>query len=368
MLTFENITKVYPGNVKAVDNLNLRIAKGELVVFIGPSGCGKTTSLKMVNRLIQPTSGKIYLDDMDTDHLDPVELRRQIGYVIQDIGLFPHKTVAANIAIVPKLKRWPKEKITQRVDELLQLVNMDPELFRNRVPNELSGGQQQRIGVLRALAAEPDVMLMDEPFGALDPITRDQLQDELKRLQQKLHKTIIFVTHDMDEALKIADRIVIMKDGLVLQASTPEEILREPANDFVRSFIGEERLMRRPEHVEVAEVMLKKPIKIEYNKGLRQGLETMREESVDSLLIVDEEDHFLGVVDVQDIQANLGQKKKLHEIMQERPTVFMDDSVKAVVKIMVNEGIRAVPVVDANGRLQGIVTRSRVVNFVLDYL
>jgi len=368
MLTFENITKIYAGDIKAVDNLNLKIAKGELVVLIGPSGCGKTTSLKMINRLIQPSSGKIYLDGMDTDRLNPVELRRQIGYVIQDIGLFPHKTIAENIAIVPRLIKWPKEKIAARVDELLQMVNMDTELYKDRVPNELSGGQQQRIGVLRALAAEPDVMLMDEPFGALDPITRDQLQDELKRLQKRLQKTIIFVTHDMDEALKIADRIIIMKDGKVVQAASPEEILREPANDFVRNFIGQERLVRRPEHVTVSEVMLRKPVMIDYDKGLRQGLETMREEGVDSLMITDHEDRFLGVVDVQDIQRNLGEKKQLREVMKARPTVLLDDNVKAVVEIMVTKGIRAVPVVDTAGHIRGIVTRSRVVNFVLDYM
>jgi osmoprotectant transport system ATP-binding protein len=368
MVIFEDVTKVYPGNYKAVDNINLKVGKGELVVLIGPSGCGKTTTLKMVNRLIQPSSGKIYLDGFDTDKLDPVELRRQIGYVIQDIALFPHKTVAGNIAVVPRLKKWNREDVTKRVDELLNMVNMEPELFRNRFPNELSGGQQQRIGVLRALAAEPEVMLMDEPFGALDPITRDQLQDELKRLQQKLHKTIIFVTHDMDEALKIADRIVIMKDGHIIQAATPEEILQQPVNDFVRNFIGEERLVRRPEQVTVAEVMLKKPVKMEYYKGLRQGLATMREAGVDSLLITDNDDKFLGVVDVQDIQVNLSKKNKLHEIMREQPTAREDDNVKTVVKLMVDRGIRFVPVVGQEGRLKGIVTRSCVVNFILDYM
>lgn len=369
MVIFDQITKIYPGDVRAVDNLNLEINRGELVVLIGPSGCGKTTSLKMVNRLIQPSSGKIFLNGTDTDELNAVELRRQIGYVIQNIGLFPHKTVASNIAVVPHLKKWPQGDVDKRVDELLHMVGMEPKLYRHRFPNELSGGQQQRIGVLRALAAEPEVMLMDEPFGALDPITRDQLQDELKRLQQKLHKTIIFVTHDMDEALKIADKVVIMKDGLVLQAASPEEILQQPANDFVRHFIGEDRLIRRPEQVLVSEVMLKKPVKIEYYKGLRQGLVRMREESVDSLLIVDNDDKFLGVVDVRDIQANLSNKRKLlQDIMHARPTVDESDNVKAVVKLMVGNGIRFVPAVDNKGHLKGIVTRSCVVNFILDYM
>ena len=267
MVIFEEVTKIYPGNVKAVDSLCLKVKRGELVVLIGPSGCGKTTTLKMVNRLIEPSSGKIFLAGTDTDELDAVELRRQIGYVIQNIGLFPHKTVASNIAVVPRLKKWSPKDVDKRVDELLGMVGMEPKLYRNRFPNELSGGQQQRIGVLRALAAEPEVMLMDEPFGALDPITRDQLQDELKRLQQRLHKTIIFVTHDMDEALKIADKIVIMKDGLILQAASPEEILQQPANDFVRHFIGEDRLIRRPEQVLVSEVMLKNQLKLNITRA-----------------------------------------------------------------------------------------------------
>lgn len=369
MVILEGVTKVYPGNVKAVANFNLHINRGELVVLIGPSGCGKTTTLKMINRLIQPSAGKIFINGTDTDKLNAVELRRQIGYVIQDIALFPHRTVAGNIATVPRLKKWTLEEINNRVNELLSMVNMDPEQYRDRFPNELSGGQQQRIGVLRALAAEPEVMLMDEPFGALDPITRDQLQDELKRLQQRLHKTIIFVTHDMDEALEIADKIVIMKDGLILQVASPEEILRQPANDFVRHFIGEDRLVRRPEQVTVSEVMLKKPVKIEYYKGLRQGLAIMREESVDSLLIVDNNDKFLGVVDARDIQANLNNnQKQLQDIMQDRPAVNEGDNVKSVVQLMVDNGVRFVPAIDDNGHLKGIVTRSRVVNFVLDYM
>lgn len=368
MVTFVEVTKIYSDNIKAVNNLSLTINKGELVVFIGPSGCGKTTSLKMVNRLIQPTSGKIIVNGLDTDKINPVDLRRQIGYVIQDIALFPHHTVASNIGTVPRLKNWKPPEIAERVNSLLKLVDMDPALYGDRFPNELSGGQQQRIGVLRALAAEPEVMLMDEPFGALDPITREQLQDELKRLQQKVNKTIIFVTHDMDEALKIADRIVIMKDGVIVQVASPEEILREPANDFVRSFIGEERLIRRPDKVLASEVMLRKPVCLEYDKGLRQGLEAMREESVDSLLIIDRDDHFMGVVDVHNIQSNLNCCSVLREVMTPWPTVQEGDSVKTAVKHMVEGNLRFIPVVNAEGQIRGIVTRSRVVNFVLDYM
>ncbi|OPL07633.1 MAG: hypothetical protein AVO33_04460 [delta proteobacterium ML8_F1] len=368
MVTFENVTKIYPGGVTAVKDMNLNIAKGELVVLIGPSGCGKTSSLKMINRLIEPSSGKIIVNGIDTQKLDGVELRRRIGYVIQDIALFPHKNVAGNIATVPRLKKWHSERIQARVDELLTMVDMDPALFRNRYPSELSGGQQQRIGVLRALAAEPEVLLMDEPFGALDPITREQLQDELKRLRQKVKKTIVFVTHDMDEALKLGDRIVLMKEGRIVQVDTPEGILREPANDFVRSFIGEKRLIRQPDKVMVHEVMLTNPTCIEADKGLHQGLELMREESVDSLLIVDELQGFLGVVEVQTIQLNLTQRKSLGEIMSSWPRVLEKDSVKEVVKLMVAGDLRFVPVVDEKNHIKGIVTRASVVNFVLDYM
>ncbi len=368
MVTFEKVSKTYPGGVMAVKNLNLTIAQGELVVLIGPSGCGKTSSLKMVNRLIEPTSGRIIVSGVDTQKLDPVALRRKIGYVIQDIALFPHRNVAQNIATVPRLKKWDQKKIQERVDELLRLVDMDPALYRGRYPLELSGGQQQRIGVLRALAAEPEVLLMDEPFGALDPITREQLQDELKRLRQKVKKTILFVTHDMDEALKLADRIVLMRDGVIVQVDTPEGLLREPANDFVRNFIGEKRLIRQPDKVLVHEVMRTKPTCIEGDKGLHQGLELMREEAVDSLLIMDRSGDFLGVVEVQTIQQNLEARKSLEAIMTPWPTVNENDSVKRVVRLMVEGNLRFIPVVDETGRIKGIVTRANVVNFVLDYM
>lgn len=368
LVTFVDICKVYDGKLKAVNSLNLTINKGELVVLIGPSGCGKTTTLKMVNRLIQPTSGKIIINDIDTNEMDVVELRRHIGYVIQDIALFPHRTVADNIATVPHLKKWDASRIKERVNTLLEMVDMDPNFYRDRYPNELSGGQQQRIGVLRALAAEPEVMLMDEPFGALDPITREQLQDELKRLQQLVNKTIIFVTHDMDEALKIADRIVIMKDGEIVQVASPEEILRQPANDFVRNFIGEKRLIRQPELVVASEVMLSKPVCMRFDKGLHQGLETMREENVDSLLIIDKYNHYMGVVEVSTIQKNFRHAKTLQELMIEWPTVEETDSVKTTVCLMVENNLRFIPVVNKTGEIKGIVTRSRVVNFVLDYM
>lgn len=234
MIKFENVSKRYGDHI-VLQNINLKFETGQFIALIGTSGCGKTTTLQMINRLIEPSTGTIYIDDMDIRELNPVELRRGIGYVIQEIGLFPHMTIKQNIEVVPKMLKWDKEKMDARSKELLKLVNM-PEECLDRYPSSLSGGQQQRIGVLRALAADAPIILMDEPFGALDPITRSNLQDEIKLLQNKLKKTIVFVTHDMDEAIKIADQIVLMNDGEVVQMSTPQEMLDHPANDFVRDF------------------------------------------------------------------------------------------------------------------------------------
>ncbi|WP_348727209.1 betaine/proline/choline family ABC transporter ATP-binding protein [uncultured Mycolicibacterium sp.] len=239
-ILLDGVTKRYgEGSAPAVDNISMEIPAGEIVMLVGPSGCGKTTTMKMINRLIEPTSGRILIGDDDVTKRDPDELRRHIGYVIQGAGLFPHFTVGDNIAIVPKLLKWDKDRIAARVDELLDLVSLDPAQYRDRYPGELSGGQQQRVGVARALAADPPVLLMDEPFGAVDPITRQRLQDELLRLQEDLRKTIVFVTHDFDEAVKLGDRIAILQAGSkIVQYDTPEQILTHPADDFVRTFVG----------------------------------------------------------------------------------------------------------------------------------
>jgi len=239
-ILLDGVTKRYDAKgPAAVDDITIEFPAGEIVMLVGPSGCGKTTTMKMINRLIEPTSGRILIGDDDVTHRDPDELRRHIGYVIQGAGLFPHYTVGENIAIVPRLLKWDKQRIAARVDELLDLVNLEPAQYRDRYPRELSGGQQQRVGVARALAADPPVLLMDEPFGAVDPITRQHLQDELLRLQDELHKTIVFVTHDFDEAVKVGDRIAILTEGSrIVQYDRPEEILANPADDFVRGFVG----------------------------------------------------------------------------------------------------------------------------------
>ncbi len=244
MITFHNISKAYPDGTQAVSQFDLTVNEGEFFVLIGPSGCGKTTTMKMINRLIEPTEGSIEINGKLISNVNIHELRWNIGYVLQQIALFPNMTIAENIAVVPEMKKWKKEVIQARVNELLEMVGLEPTTFRDRKPSELSGGQQQRIGVARALAANPDILLMDEPFSALDPISREQLQDDIKNLQKNIKKTIIFVTHDMDEALKLGDRICMMQDGKVVQVSTPDELLSQPKNEFVSAFIGERKRSR----------------------------------------------------------------------------------------------------------------------------
>ncbi len=247
MIRLEDLTKRYPGEEEpAVDDLTMAVPSGEIVVLVGPSGCGKTTTLKMINRLIEPSSGRIYLDGEDVTDMNPDRLRRRIGYVIQQIGLFPHMTIADNVATVPKMLRWDETRTRERVDELLDLMGLDPGTYRDRYPKELSGGQRQRVGVARALCADPPVMLMDEPFGAVDPITRVRLQNEFLRLQEEIDKTIVFVTHDIDEAVRMGDRIAILrKGGRIAQYDTPETILTAPADDFVSDFIGKGASLKR---------------------------------------------------------------------------------------------------------------------------
>jgi osmoprotectant transport system ATP-binding protein len=246
-IVLTDLTKQYPGQPKAaVDKVSMQIPAGEIVVFVGPSGCGKTTTMRMINRMIEPTSGTIEIGGEDVTKLNDVQLRRRIGYVIQQIGLIPHLSIAQNVALVPKLLKWDKKRTTDRVDEMLTVVGLDPEQYRDRYPRQLSGGQQQRVGVARALAADPEIMLMDEPFGAVDPITRSRLQDEFLSLQQTLKKTIVFVTHDFDEALKLGDRIAVLREGSqIAQFDTPEAILANPADDFVEGFIGEGAALKR---------------------------------------------------------------------------------------------------------------------------
>lgn len=367
MLKLDKVSKIYKGGKRAVKEITLHIDKGEFICFIGPSGCGKTTTMKMINRMIEPSKGSIFIEGENILDKDPVELRREIGYVIQQIGLFPHMTIQQNITLVPRLLKWPEDKKRARAEELLKLVDMGPE-YLNRYPYELSGGQQQRIGVLRALAADPPLILMDEPFGALDPITRDSLQEEFKNLQRTLDKTIVFVTHDMDEAIKLADRIVILRDGEIVQVGTPDEILRNPANEFVEEFIGKERLLQaRPNLERVEQIMNPNPITVTSDKSLSDAIQIMRQHRVDSLLVVDENHVLKGYIDVELIDLNRKKANLVGDVLQtELYTVLKNTLVRDTVRKILKRGMKYVPVVDENGRLAGIVTRASLVDIVYD--
>jgi osmoprotectant transport system ATP-binding protein len=258
MIEFRGVSKTYAGSDRPVVNdLSFEILEGEICVLVGPSGCGKTTTMRMVNRLIEPTEGEILIDGEPNTAMSGTQLRRRIGYAIQQIGLFPHRTIAENIATVPSLLNWDRQRIRERVDELLELVGLDPDDYRGRYPAELSGGQQQRVGVARAMAADPPIMLMDEPFGAVDPITRERLQDEFLNIQQDVKKTIVFVTHDIDEAIKMGDKIAILKQGgFLAQYDTPENILSNPNSEFVASFVGNDRILKRLSLTRVGDMQL----------------------------------------------------------------------------------------------------------------
>ncbi|MCK1975920.1 ABC transporter ATP-binding protein [Jeotgalicoccus huakuii] len=366
MLSFKNVSKTYGGNKKAVDNISLDINEGEFIAFIGTSGSGKTTALRMINRMIEPSTGTITINGEDISKKNPVELRRSIGYVIQQIGLLPHMTIKENITLVPRLLKWSDEDKDKKARELIKLVDL-PEEYLDRYPSELSGGQQQRIGVVRALAAEQNIILMDEPFGALDPITRDTLQDLVKELQKKLGKTFIFVTHDMDEAIKLADRIVIMSHGKIVQFDTPDEILRHPANDFVRDFIGEGRLIQdRPNMRTVQDAMIQ-PISITVDKSINDCITLMREKRIDTILVTDDQKKLLGFVDIEDINDGYRKGMDLVDLMnRDVYRIGIDSKLQDSVRTILKRNIRNIPVIDDNNKLVGLITRSNLVDIVYD--
>jgi osmoprotectant transport system ATP-binding protein len=369
LIEFKNVTKKYEDGFVAIKNLNLTVHDHELFVLIGPSGSGKTTTMKMMNRLIEPTSGEIFINGENIAKQNPVKLRRNIGYVIQQIGLMPHMTIRENVALVPKLKKWDEKRYMKKVDELIEMVGLDPKEVGDRYPDELSGGQQQRIGVIRALAADPEVILMDEPFSALDPISREQLQEELTRLQQELKKTIVFVTHDIDEAIKIGDRICLMKDGEIVQLDRPEVILRHPANEFVRQFIGEERLQDASNIPDLEELMIP-PITAYPTRGLAEALKYMRNKRVDHLVIVDRYNQYYGVVNIWDMRkAYKDEQLHLIDIVQKDfPTLKISDSPEKALQ-MVNESKTGfVPVLDEKNKVKGIINRSSIVSYVVSQL
>ena len=367
MIKFENISKVYEDGFKALKNINLHIKKGELLVLIGPSGCGKTTTMKMINRLIDSTEGKIYVNGKLINEQDPVKLRRDIGYVIQQIGLFPHMTIAENVALVPKLKKENESEYKNKIDELLNMVGLDPEIYRDRYPAELSGGQQQRVGVIRALAAEPSIILMDEPFSALDPISREQLQEELVKLQKEINKTIVFVTHDMDEALKIADRICIMREGEILQLDTPKRILSHPANDFVRDFIGEDRLSKVSSYPELEEVLVN-AVTIEPTNSLGEAIKVLQNNKVDRLVVVDTNNKFVGIINAWDVYKNYKNKDLIVKDFMKTDYIKLNinQSFEEAFNIITKVDNALLPVISNSKELKGVITNESIVEILVD--
>ncbi|MGH4119445.1 betaine/proline/choline family ABC transporter ATP-binding protein [Clostridium sp.] len=364
MIEFINVKKSFKDKV-VIKNMSLKINKGEFVVFIGLSGCGKTTSLKMINKLTKITSGKILIDGKDIETEDTIELRRNMGYIIQQTGVFPHMTVKENIELIPRLQKLDVDKIEKRTLVLLEMVGLNAEEYMNKYPGELSGGQQQRIGVARAFATKPDIILMDEPFSALDPITRNELQEELFNLQQEVKKTIVFVTHDMDEALKLADRICILKDGEIVQYDTPENILRNPAGAYVEEFIGKNRIWSNPEFIKAKDIMIEDPVAISGKRSIIQGLDIMKKNKVDSLLITDRDGKLSGIVTLKDIKKDINKTSKLEEIMEEEViTVKDNDNLVNILETMNKHGIGYVPVVNDDKKLVGLITRSSLLSIL----
>lgn len=345
-----------------IEGMDLTIEKGHLVVLIGPSGCGKTTILKMINRLIRPTSGQILINGTNIMDQDVIELRRNIGYVIQQTGLFPHMTIEENIQIVPKLKKMPKEEIQRRTLAMMEMIGMDPDEFLYRYPVQLSGGQQQRIGVARAFATDPEIILMDEPFSALDPITRGQLQDELVELQAKLHKTIVFVTHDMDEAVKIADRICILNGGKVLQYGSPEEILKNPSEGFVSDFVGRDRIWNSPDLIKARDIMILDPVTTSAELTLLQAIEVMRHRRVDSLIVINSKHQLKGIITANMIRQAQDRNCAVRDVMRKDCiAIQQDDSIVNLLRTLRENQVSAIPVIDENRVLKGLITTSSLV-------
>ncbi len=368
MIVLEDVTKNFPGHEKpAVNKLSLEIKEGEICVFVGPSGCGKTTTMKMINRLYEVTEGKIYVNGEDIKGVDVNTLRRNIGYVIQEIGLFPHMTIEENVATVPRELGWPRDKIKKRVYELLKLVGLEPSEFAKRRPSALSGGQRQRVGVARAMAADPPVLLMDEPFGAVDPITRGRLQNEFLRLQEQMKKTIVFVTHDIDEAIKMGDKIAVMREGNLVQYSTPDDLLSTPKNEFVASLVGRNRSIKRL-HLIHAESVVKPELPF---IKLKDTLNIIREKIKDSHLevaaVVDDKDRLKGVISQSDIKDLEDEKITASRIYSEIDNFCTDDAtLNDVLSVMLNCGEGYVVVTQEEEKVQGVITLGDIMGVVKD--
>lgn len=362
MIEFQHVTKSFKDN-KVLSDISLTIEDGELVAIIGSSGCGKTTTLKMINRLIRPTKGKIFIDGKDIEDMNKVEMRRSIGYVIQQAGLFPHMTVRENIELIQRLEKKDEEQISKNTEYLMDMVGLNGDEFLDRYPNDLSGGQQQRVGVARALANNPKIMLMDEPFSALDPMTRVSLQDELIALHEKVDKTIVFVTHDMDEAIKIADKICIMKDGHILQYDTPEEILKNPANEFVENFVGKNRIWGSPEYIKVEDIMIENPVTCTGDLSRTRCVKRMKERHVDTLLVVNENRKLQGMINRKALYRAKNPLAAAETMMKtDVLTASPDDNILQLLKLIDEYDVGNIPVVDENEKVLGLITNSNLIS------
>lgn len=365
MIRLEELTKTFQtdqGTVTAVDHVSLEVPEGDICVLLGPSGCGKTTTMKMINRLISPTSGKIYIDGKDTDEYDPVELRRNIGYAIQQIGLFPNMTVAENISVVPSLLGWDKKKCRERARELLNMVAMDPDAFMERYPNELSGGQQQRIGVIRALAADAPVLLMDEPFGAIDPINREVIQDEFLKMQEDIRKTIIFVSHDIDEAVKMGDRVAIFREGRLEQYSPPDELLAWPVSEFIADFVGGDRTLKRLRLASIADVMRNDVQTLKPGDPVERAREILESSSQEGVPVVDRDGHPRGYINQRIAEGESGKAGDLAHPLSF--TVRARDDLRTAVSSMFTHNVSWVAVLDDGGHLIGYVSQQDITDLL----
>ena len=363
VIRFENVSRSF-GNKTVLKNINLEIPDNAITCLIVESGCGKTTILKMINRLIEPTSGTITINKRNILKQDPIKLRRSIGYVIQQTGLFPHMTIRENIAIILKLKK-KKEFVDKRILELMDMIELNPSEYLDSYPSELSGGQQQRIGIARAFATNPQIILMDEPFSALDPVTRSSLQDELIKIQNKYNKTIIFVTHDMDEAIKLADKIAIIDEGNIVQYDTPENILKHPVNDFVKNFVGEKKIWRSPELIKVKDIMIEHPETCNLNYSIFYCINKMKMTKVDTLMVVDEENILQGILYASSLtNVNYSSKKVKDFIEKDFIAANPNDSIVDLLELIDVHKISTMPVTDKNGHLKGLITRSTLLTYM----
>ena len=368
MLRFDHVSLSY-GSQKILNDLCFEIEEGQFAVLIGPSGCGKTTTLKMINRLIQPDTGKIYLNEEDITSKDKVELRRHIGYVIQQIGLFPNMTVAQNICVVPKLLKYSKEQCDQIVRDMLAMVEMPYEQYANKYPSEMSGGQQQRIGILRALAASPPIVLMDEPFSALDPMTRRSLQQEVKGLQQKLHKTFIFVTHDMAEALDLADVIIFMDHGNIVQMAPPEEMLAHPASGQIQDFLGNFIDTHAQKELTAADFMRSGVSTVSARRGVNECVSKMQRRNVDTLIVVDDQARYQGTVSIADIRLTGHVVKTIEPLIRcNTPTVHTGDSAKDCFDLLISSGAPYLIVLNEEEKVDGIITKTSMTSAMAEQL